>query len=102
MNMKNISKAAVAAACAAALLGCGDSAPSDKDVQAAMAKQMESVMGANAARSQAAEFAKIKVVKCVKAELGGFSCELNNSMGGRSTGRFKKEGGEWNLAGVGG
>lgn len=100
--MKNISKAAMTAVCAAALLGCGESAPSDKDVQAAMAKQMEQMMGKGSSESQRDQFAQMKVGKCVKAELGGFSCEVNVAGGGRTTARFKKEKGEWMLAGTGG
>lgn len=100
--MKDISRAATAAACAVALLGCGESAPSDKDVQAAMTKQMEQMMGKGSSESQRAQFAQMKVGKCVKAELGGFSCEVTVAGGGLATARFKKEKGEWMLAGTGG
>lgn len=100
--MKNISRAAMAAACAAALMGCGDSAPSDKDVQVAMARQMDQLMGKGSSETQRDQFAQMKVGKCVKAELGGFSCEVNVAGGGRTTARFKKEKGEWILAGMGG
>ena len=92
------------AACAAlpALVGCGESAPSDKDVQAAMARQIDQTMGKGASESQREELAKIKVAKCAKAELGGFSCEFETPMGGKATGRFVKEEGGWIMAGTGG
>jgi outer membrane lipoprotein SlyB len=100
--MKNISRTAAAAVCAIALMGCGESAPSDKDVQAAMARQMDQLMGKGSSESQRDQFAQMKVGKCVRAELGGFSCEVNVAGGGRTTARFKKEKGEWMLAGTGG
>jgi ABC-type glycerol-3-phosphate transport system substrate-binding protein len=87
---------------AAALAGCGESAPSDKDVQAAMGRQMTQLMGSAAAESQKAEFAKMKVRKCMKAEIGGFTCEVDSPAGGVVTGRFKKESEGWVLAGTGG
>lgn len=89
------------AICVAALAGCGESAPSDRDVQTALGRQMNQLMGSEAAESQKAEFAKMKVRKCVKAEIGGFTCEVDSPMGGVVTGRFKKESEGWVLAGTG-
>jgi hypothetical protein len=67
-----------------------------------LAKQMDQMMGKGSSESQRGQFAQMKVGKCVKAELGGFSCEVAVAGGGRTTARFKKEKGEWMLAGMGG
>ena len=85
-----------------ALSGCGEPAPTDKNVQDAMARQLARLMGKEAVESQKEELAKIKVLRCVKAELGGFNCEIDSPVGGRSTGRFKKEGDGWMFVGNGG
>jgi hypothetical protein len=91
-----------AAACvAAALVGCGDAAPGDGDVREAMAKQIEEISGKAGVDSQRDELAKIKVGKCVKADLGGFKCEFTAG-GGTQTGRFEKGADGWALVGVGG
>lgn len=102
MKRSIFTAAFAAAAVGAALAGCGESAPTDKDVRDAMSRQFERAMGKEAAESQKEEFAKVRVVKCVKAELGGFACEIDSSMGGRSTGRFKKESDGWAFVGDGG
>ena len=98
---KALMSAAVAALAGLALAGCGQSAPSDADVRAAMMRQIEQMMGKQAAESQKDDLAKVKVLKCAKAEIGGFTCEFEGPMG-RVTGRFKKESEGWIFAGQGG
>lgn len=98
---KPLMSAAVAALAGLALAGCGQSAPSDADVRAAMMRQIEQMMGKQAAESQKDDLAKVKVVNCVKADMGGFTCEFDGPMG-RATGRFKKESEGWVFAGPGG
>ena len=97
---KPLMSAAIAALAGLALAGCGESAPSDANIREAMARQMEQMMGKQAAESQKDDLAKVKVVKCAKAELGGFNCEFDGPMG-RATGRFKKESEGWVFAGPG-
>lgn len=100
--MANNLDAWIAGACVAvALAGCGEAAPGDGDVRAAMAKQIEQISGQAGVDSEKDELAKIKVGKCVKADLGGFKCEFSAG-GGTQTGRFKKGEKGWELVGVGG
>lgn len=96
--MSNTKRVALAVASIAALAGCGGSEPSSSDVQSAMRRMAEQVVAKAGADSQAEQFAQIKVVKCVKAELGGYACELNTPTGTTSA-RFKNEGGQWVFAG---
>lgn len=100
--MKAIRVKTVLATVTLAMSGCGGGAPADADIRQAMFKQMEALVGKAAAEDQKAELAKIKVAKCVKAELDGYQCEFSNSMGGTSVGRFKKNSDGWALIGVGG
>ncbi len=106
MNMntkkKQLMLAAVSAMAVLALAGCGESAPNDANVREAMSRQIEMMGGKAAVESQKEELAKVKVVKCVKAEIGGFTCEIVNPMGGHITGRFKKESEGWAMVGAGG
>ncbi|QJE02530.1 hypothetical protein HH212_22975 [Massilia forsythiae] len=99
MKRSSITAVLATLAASAALAGCGDSAPTDKDVRDAMLRQLERAMGKEAADSQKEELAKVRVVKCVKAELGGFACEIDSPVGGRGTGRFKKESDGWTFVG---
>ncbi len=100
--IKNVFAASITASIAlAALAGCGDSAPNDADIRAAMSRQIEMVGGKAAVEDQRGELAKVKVIKCVKAELGGFTCEIE-SLGNRVSGRFKKESEGWVFAGPAG
>lgn len=102
MDNKKLMPAAIAIIAAWALAGCGDSAPTDANVREALSRQIEAMGGKAAAEGQKAELAQVKVVKCAKAELGGFACEIDSPMGGRVTGRFKKGAEGWALVGVGG
>lgn len=98
---KPLMSAIASALASLALSGCGQFAPGDADVRAAMTRQMEQMMGKQAAESQKDDLAKVKVVNCVKAELGGFTCAFDGPMG-RVTGRFKKDSEGWVFAGTGG
>lgn len=92
----------ISATCAmAALAGCGESPPGNGDIREAMSKQIEQVSGQAGVDSQKDELARVKVGKCVKADLGGFKCEFTSG-GGTQTGRFKKGEKGWELVGVGG
>ena len=83
------------------LSACSGGAPGDADVRQAMAKQIEQISGKQGVESQKAELDKVKVGKCVPAELGGFKCEFTAGAGAQ-TGRFKKGDNGWELVGVGG
>jgi hypothetical protein len=66
-----------------------------------MSKQIEAISGQAGVDSQKDELARVKVGKCVKADLGGFKCEFTSG-GGTQTGRFRKGEKGWELVGVGG
>ena len=85
---------------ALSLSACSGGAPGDADVREAMAKQIEAISGKQGVESQKAELDKIKVGKCVSAELGGFTCEFTAGAG-TQTARFKKGDKGWDLVGVG-
>lgn len=95
---KSLMSAIASALVSLAMSGCGESAPSDANVREAMSRQIEMMGGKAAVADQKAELDKVKVVKCAKAELGGFACEFEGPMG-RVTGRFKKESEGWVFAG---
>lgn len=99
--MKNTTMISAALA-ALALTACGDSAPGDADVRAALETIAKAAGGKDALAGQEDAFAKIKVNKCVKDELGGFKCEFTSPMGGTQVARFKKGPGGWTMVGVGG
>lgn len=100
--MKTIKLISVAAMASAAMLaGCGESAPGDADVRAAMEKQIIQLAGKEGAESQKDELSKIRVGKCAAAELGGFKCDFSAG-GATQTGRFKKGDKGWELVGAGG
>ncbi|MES2149872.1 MAG: hypothetical protein V4508_08760 [Pseudomonadota bacterium] len=99
MKITTLISAMVAALAALALTACGDSAPGDADVRGAMVR---AAGGKGALTGQEDAFAKIKVNKCVKAELGGFQCEFTSPMGGTQVARFKKDADGWAMVGVGG
>jgi len=100
MKINKLISAIAALASTLALTACGEVAPSDGDVREAMAKQIEEISGTAGVESQREELAKIKVGKCVAADLGGFKCEFSAG-GGTQTGRFKKGDKGWELVGVG-
>ena len=70
--MKKISIAITA--CAILLAGCG-SEPGEADVKAALLKQIEAVVGKEAAKGQQAELDAVKVLGCKKAESNGYVCD---------------------------
>jgi hypothetical protein len=86
----------------ASLAGCGEAPPGDADVRQAMERMVVSAGGKEALVGQEAALAKIKVQKCVKAELGGFQCEFTAPMGGTQVARFSKGAEGWSMVGVGG
>ena len=100
-KIKPAVSATISAMAALALAGCGQSGPSESDVQAAMLRQLEAMAGKADAAKQKDEFAKIKVVKCEKAPLEAFACEIDGPMG-HVVGRFKKESEGWIFLGAGG
>lgn len=79
-----------------ALSGCGG-APSDSDVRAAMLK----FAAANGAGMFGSEYkdviAKAKVVGCVKADAGGYKCDVSNAAGAVSNMRFVKTEAGWSI-----
>ena len=101
MKISILASALGGVALALSLSACGGGAPGDSDVREAMAKQIEAISGKAGVESQKEELAKIKVGKCVSAELGGFKCEFTAGAG-TQTGRFKKGDKGWDLVGVGG
>ncbi|MQA20932.1 MULTISPECIES: hypothetical protein [Rugamonas] len=100
-KIKNVMIATASALAALALSGCGQSGPSESDVQAAMLRQLEAMAGKADAAKQKDEFAKVKVVKCEKGQLDAFVCEIDGPMG-HAVGRFKKESEGWVFLGAGG
>lgn len=101
MNIIKLKLAVAALAAGMALAGCGGGAPGDADVRAAMEKQIARIAGSEGVASQKDELAKIKVGKCAKADLGGFTCSFGTGAGSQ-TGRFLKGDKGWELVGVGG
>ena len=94
--MKKISIAITA--CAILLAGCG-SEPGEADVKAALLKQIEAVVGKDAAKGQQAELDALKVIGCKKAESNGYVCDWTGPSGGGS-GRLVKGDAGWTLVGL--
>jgi hypothetical protein len=89
-----------AALIAFALVGCGDSPPGDGDLRDALTENF----GGKAAVSKldmASEIAKSKIIKCVKAEAGGYRCDFTSPLGSGSA-RFVKGDGGWIMMPQGG
>ncbi|MRW84578.1 hypothetical protein GJ698_10825 [Pseudoduganella sp. FT26W] len=100
-KIKPVMAATASTLAALALAGCGQSGPSESDVQAAMLRQLEAIVGKADAAKQKDQFAAVKVVKCEKAQLDAFLCEIDGPMG-HAVGRFKKESDGWVFLGAGG
>ena len=95
--MKQITSVATFAACAAALLaGCGNAKPEQSDVKAALLRQIEAVVGKEAAKGQLAELDALKVIGCTKAVNNGYVCDWSSPSGGGS-GRLVKGDAGWVL-----
>ncbi len=94
--MKKISIAITA--CAILLAGCG-SEPGEADVKAALLKQIEAVVGKEAAKGQQAELDAVKVLGCKKAESNGYVCDWT-SPSGSGSGRLVKGDTGWALVGL--
>ena len=90
MNQTNI-RAGCALILLAALAGCSSS-PNESDIRAALIKQIDN-SGLFAA-SQKDAFAKVKLVGCTKAEIGGYKCDIAGDRGVASI-RFVKADGVW-------
>lgn len=101
MKISILASALGGVAVALTLSACSGGGPGDADVREAMAKQIEEIGGKQGVDSQKSELDKIKVGKCVSAELGGFTCEFTAGAG-TQTGRFKKGEKGWDLVGIGG
>lgn len=102
MKLVKLISICAASLVAASLAGCGESPPGDADARAAMAKQIEAISGKEGVESQKEELAKIKVGKCVAADMGGFKCEVSGGMGGTQVARFYKADEGWTMVGLGG
>jgi hypothetical protein len=102
MKLVKLISIGVASLIVASLAGCGESPPGDADVRQAMERMVVAAGGKEALAGQEAALAKIKVQKCVKAELGGFQCEFTAPMGGTQVARFSKGAEGWAMVGVGG
>ena len=89
MNTSHISASLIVFA----LAGCGDSPPSDSDLRDALTENFggKSVV---AKLDMASEIAKSKIIKCTKAEAGGFRCDITSPLGAGSA-RFVKSDGSW-------
>lgn len=101
MKIENLASAIAAMASALALSGCGEAAPGNADIRAAMEKQLMLIGGKEGVESQKDALDKIKVNKCVPADLGGFKCEFSAGSGPQ-IGRFKKGDNGWEFVGVAG
>lgn len=83
------------------LAGCG-AAPSEADVRAAMTRQIEEIGGKAGADMFKDEVAKMKLINCAKADVGGYRCDWTGGISGSGSGRFVKSDSGWVLMAAGG
>lgn len=78
------------------LAGCSSS-PSEADMRAALIKQAEASGVSAFAQNYKEAIGKTKLIGCVKADAGGYKCDIANAAGAVMSARLVKANGAWAL-----
>jgi len=78
----------------AGLAGCG-SQPDDGQAREALGKKAEAAEGAPLSKDRKVALAQVKIVKCAKADAGGYQCDMVDGGGAAWTERFVKTDSGW-------